>query len=138
MLPVLLMLTGTLSSSCTENESGPQNPTETPNQQAVFVTPQEAFELIQMNKTNPNFVIIDDRKVSDFNSGHIAGALNMPYASLADTLGKLDKNKTYLVYCPSGCGATSNLMAELGFKDVHEIEGGFNAWKAAGLPVETK
>lgn len=129
MLPVLLMLTTTLSSGCTE--------TEAPNQQAGFVTPQEAFELIQRNKTNPNFVVIDDRLTSQFNDGHIQGAASIPYVSdFAGRLGKLDKNKTYLVYCPTRCGATSRTMKQLGFKDVYEIEGGLQAWMAEGLPIE--
>jgi len=136
MLPVLLMLTATLSSGCTE-ESGPQNQTEAPNQQAGFFTPRKAFELIQINKTNPNFVVIDDRPQSEFNDGHIAGAVSVPNGpDFADRLGKLNKNKTYLVYCPTGCGATSRTMKQLGFKNVYEIEGGLQAWMAEGLPIQ--
>jgi rhodanese-related sulfurtransferase len=136
MLPVLLILTATLSSGCTEKENVSENQIEAPTQKSGFVTPLEASELIQRYQGNPNFVIIDDRPPTDFYGGHIEGAVNMPYGSDFNArLGNLDKNKIYLVYCPTGCGATSNAMIKLGFKYVYEIEGGLSRWKAAGLPI---
>lgn len=105
-----------------------------------FVSPQDAFALMQENQNNPNFVIIDDRYPNVFNSGHIGNATNIPWGadetSFVDGVGKLDKNKIYLVYCETGCGEISRHMKGLGFREVYEIAGGFNAWSAAGLPIE--
>lgn len=136
VLPISLFLVAMLSSGCVGTES------ETPNQGASgqiikFITPEEAFDLIQENQNNPNFVIIDDRATAKFNSSHIENAISIPYGlDFADRLSKLDKNKIYLVYCPTGCGATSKTMKQLGFKEVYEIEGGLNAWMSQGLPIE--
>ncbi|MFC1968873.1 rhodanese-like domain-containing protein [Chloroflexota bacterium] len=101
-----------------------------------FITPQEALNLIKEQQNNPNFVIIDDRAASEFESGHIADAINIPYKAIKDNRDNLDRNKIYLVYCPTGCGATSRTMKQQGFREVYEIKGGFNAWKSEGLPVE--
>ena len=46
--------------------------------------------------------------------------------------------KRFVLYCQSGWRstlATATLM-DMGFEDVVHIEGGFDAWKVAGLPVE--
>jgi rhodanese-related sulfurtransferase len=72
-----------------------------------------------------------------YKSGHIANAINVPYGTdFNSRIGRLDRNKIYLVYCPTGCGKTSGIMKELGFKEVYEIQGGFNAWKSQKLQVE--
>ncbi|MFC1972151.1 rhodanese-like domain-containing protein [Chloroflexota bacterium] len=138
LILLTLMVTGViLSSGCAEKESEAPNQTQAPNQIIKFVTPQQAFDLIQEKQNNPNFVIIDDRKTPEFNNGHIANAINMPYSTvLKDRLDKLDKNEIYLVYCTTGCGATSKIMKQFGFREVYEIEGGIQAWMPQGLLIE--
>ncbi len=103
------------------------------------ITPQEAFTLIQNNQNNPDFVIIDVRTPQEFVAEHIENATNMDFYSEAfrDTLNTLDKNKTYLIYCRSGgrSGSALDIMAELNFREVYNILGGINLWKAEGFPT---
>lgn len=103
-----------------------------------FISPEDAFTLIQENQNNPDFVIIDDRSTDAFNSGHIGNAINIQWGpDFANRVRDLDKNRIYLVYCRTGCGATSQKMKGLGFIEVYEIAGGLDAWRAAGLPIES-
>jgi len=103
------------------------------------ITPQEAFTLIQKNQNNPDFVIIDVRTPEEFGGEHIEQAININFYSetFRDTLNALDKNKTYLIYCQVGgrSGSALDIMAELNFKEVYNILGGINQWKAEGLPT---
>ena len=103
------------------------------------ITPQEAFTLIQKNQNNPDFVIIDVRTPEEFGGEHIEQATNIDFYSetFRDTLNALDKNKTYLIYCQVGGRSSSalDIMAELNFKEVYNILGGINQWKAEGLPT---
>ena len=45
------------------------------------VQPREAFSLIQKNKDNPQFVVLDVRTPEEFGSGHVDGAINIDYNS---------------------------------------------------------
>ena len=101
------------------------------------LTIKEAYDKIQENKNNPDLVILDVRTRDEFKEGHIENAINIDYysKSLKKNLNKLDKNKTYLVYCRSGSRSakTVAIMEELGFKEVYNI-GGMMDWTAAGYP----
>jgi len=112
---------------------------ETPAQIIEDITPQEAFALIQDNQNNPDFVIIDVRTPEEFAEGHIENAVNLDYYSetFRDELNKLDKNKTYLIYCRSGRRSSNALsvMEELGFREAYNVLGGIIEWKAEGLPI---
>lgn len=103
------------------------------------ITPQEAFTLIQNNQNNPDFVIIDVRTPEEFGEEHIENATNIDFYSEAfrDTLNTLNKNKTYLIYCEVGgrSGSALDIMAQLNFKEVYNILGGINQWKAEGFPT---
>ena len=76
--------------------------------------------------------IVDVRTPHEFASGHIEGAINIDWrdASISDKIKKLKKKKTVLLYCRSGRRSLSamNKMVELGFKDVHNMEGGVLEW----------
>jgi rhodanese-related sulfurtransferase len=85
-------------------------------------------------------IVIDIRTQEEYDAGHLA-AVNMRidyYApDFKDQLDKLDKNAKYLLYCRTGhrTGITLGIMANMGFTDIHDIDGGINAWIAAGWPV---
>ncbi len=103
------------------------------------ITPVEAFDLIQENKENIDFIILDLGTESEFKSGHIENVENIDYYSegFKDELGELDKNKTYLIYCASGnrSGKALKMMDEIGFQEVYNVIGGITGWKSKGLPV---
>ena len=87
-----------------------------------------------------NPVVIDVRRPEEYAAGHLeAAALQLDYYApdFKERLGKLDKGAPYLIYCRSGhrSGLALGIMKELGFTDIHDIEGGITAWTAAGLPV---
>ena len=103
------------------------------------VRPQEAFDLIQENQDSPDFVILDVRRAGEYAQGHIEAAINMDFYSptFTNDLDKLDKDKTYLIYCRSGnrSGQALGIMDELGFQEVYNMSGGISAWQDAGLPT---
>jgi len=103
------------------------------------VTSEEAYALIQDNKDNQNFVIIDVRTPEEYADGHIEEAINFDYYSEAfrDELNKLDKDKTYLIYCRTGkrSRAAADIMQELGFGNGYNMLGGIVQWEAVGLPT---
>jgi len=113
--------------------------TETQTQIAKNIAPKEAYTLIQNNRGNPNFVILDVRTPAEFAEEHIEYAINLDYYSetFRDDLDKLNKTKTYLIYCRTGSRGESSLaiMKELGFREVYNISGGITEWKAEGFPT---
>ena len=104
-----------------------------------ILPPKDAFDLIQKNKGNSNFVILDIRTPEEFRDGHIEGAVNVDFRSekFGTEIDRFDKNKTYFVYCRTGNRSHDalNLMGPLGFRSIVRLAGDINGWKSAGLPV---
>jgi len=77
-----------------------------------------------------NLIILDIRTPKEFQSGNIENSVNIDFYSpqFKDELNKLDKNKTYLIYCRSGNRATQSLsiFEELNFIEVYNLEGGIS------------
>ena len=118
----------------------PEEPSS-PRQATIIkkLAPKEALELIQKNSKNPGFVILDVRTPEEFESGHIERAININYHTdtFVEDLNKLDKNKTYLVYCRTGrrSGDTVDIMTKQGFKELYRTDGDIVKWKSEGLPL---
>lgn len=88
------------------------------------------------NENNNNeYIILDVRSPEEYNSDKIEGATNINFydSNFNEQLNQLDKNKKYLIYCRSGSrsGKTLNLMKELEFKTVYNLDGGIIAWNNA-------
>ncbi len=101
------------------------------------VKADEASNLLQENK---KVVVLDVRTPEEFGEGHIAGAKNLDFLApdFNKTLDSLDKSQTYLVHCAGGGRSSKarDLMAKHHFLTIYHLDGGFNAWKEAGKPVE--
>jgi rhodanese-related sulfurtransferase len=86
-----------------------------------------ASELIERRES---FTVIDVRSKTDYDKGHIEGAMNIPHEELKAKSVNLDKNKKYAVHCNKGTtgNAAQNLLINLGFKEVYNISGGYNQY----------
>ncbi len=136
-LPVLLCLLIVpliLISGCVSPED-----TSLTTQVIEDVTTEEAYALIQDNQDNPNFAIIDVRTPEEYNAGHIENAMILDYYedNFKDELDKLDKDKTYLIYCKSGnrSGKARDIMRDLNFTEVYNMLGGIIQWGSDELPT---
>ena len=93
---------------------------------------KEAVEIVAKEKANADFIILDVRTKSEYNDGHLTASRNIDIKSAAfrEEIGKLDKGKTYLVYCRSGKRSkmAQEIMKELGFKNVLNMKEGFIGW----------
>jgi thiosulfate sulfurtransferase len=75
--------------------------------------------------------IVDIRDAASFAMGHIPTALPLNEQNIEEMIGQLDKEKTLVVCCYHGIssqGAAGYLMSK-GFKDIHSMIGGFEAWQ---------
>jgi phage shock protein E len=87
----------------------------------------------------PNTVVLDVRTPAEFATGHLKGAQNIDFraSGFEDKISKLDKSKTYVLYCASGnrSGQTTVLMEETGFKQIINA-GAFEELQKAGLKTK--
>ncbi|MCU0437440.1 MAG: rhodanese-like domain-containing protein [Raineya sp.] len=85
-------------------------------------------------------VILDVRTPEEYQTGHLKNSklLDISEQSFSASLDKLDKNKTYYVYCQAGGRSTTavEIMIEKGFKKVYNLSGGIAAWKKAQKVIE--
>ncbi len=127
-----------LTSACIQTETNTTK-SETQIQIIKNITPEGAYILIKENKDNPNFTILDVRTPEEFLGEYMENAVNLDYYSdtFRNDLDKLDKNKTYLIYCRSGRRSENalNIMKELDFREVYNMLGGIIKWKSEGLPT---
>ena len=105
----------------------------------------KAYELLdptnfQKRISSEPGVIIDVRTPSEQAKGIIKDAVKLDIFSdfFNAEIDKLDKSKTYYVYCAAGGRSLEacELMQKKGFAHVVDLDGGFKRWKNEGLPVE--
>lgn len=87
----------------------------------------------------PAPVVLDVRGASEWEAGHIAGALHIPLGELPDQLDRVPRNQPVVVHCQGGGRAmiAAGLLQAQGFDQVQNLDGGLAAWQRAGLPVQT-
>ena len=128
-LSVLLII---LFSSCQSEAQTTEQITEDVSLE-VF---QEKIELIK------DAQLLDVRRPEEWAEGFIENAIRINWydEDFEGQIKSLDKEKVVLVYCASGgrSGKAMNLMSEIGFVEVYNLEGGIGAWRAAGLSTTTE
>lgn len=105
-------------------------------------TTVNADGVIALFDEHPDLVVLDNRKVKDFESGHIEGAVRLIDTEVtADTLAAAvpSKDTAILMYCNGiKCGRAAIAVAkalELGYSNIYYYALGMAEWKDRNLPV---
>ncbi|SRR5690554_2403883 len=105
----------------------------------------------QLQAEREDLIIIDVREPAEFAEGHLPGAINLPRGVLefkieahpalaCETSPALaDRERRIALYCLTGgrSALATDSLQRMGFTQLMSLEGGFTAWKDAGLPVTT-
>ena len=91
-----------------------------------------------MMANNEDAVFVDILDAKDFSAGHIANAVNIPFATLTSRMSELDKykDKPLILVCKSGqtVNMAGKTLREKGFNAVR-MSGGMMEWNNQNLPV---
>jgi rhodanese-related sulfurtransferase len=112
---------------------------------AAYFRAKLSFEVDVMdvaeNLTNREFVLVDTRRRSSWEHGHIPGAVHLPTAEIPSRAAELVAPGTDVVVYSWGPGCNGSTFAALAFAElgypVREMIGGIEYWARNGLPVET-
>jgi len=82
--------------------------------------------------------VLDVRRDSEFQAGHIAGAIHWPLDNFKVSPPEIDSSRPVAVHCKGGYRSTiaCSLLRRAGFENIINVTGGFDAWQAEQLPVE--
>ncbi len=87
------------------------------------------------------FVLIDTREDSEWNAVHAAEAIHLSKGIIERDIERaVPAESTKLVlYCGGGyrSALATDALQRMGYANVYSLAGGWRAWKAAGMPVET-
>jgi len=100
----------------------------------------KAYDMITSGSF-PNLVILDVRNQSEYNLGHLYGAVLIPYYKLETRIGELEDyvDDEIIVYCKSGYRSqlACEILVDHGFTKVYNTLGGIKAWIEADYPIYT-
>ncbi len=98
------------------------------------ISVEEARRMLE----SPGVVVLDVRESEEWRQGHLPQAIGIPRGFLELRVEEKipDRNTPIIVQCASG---TRSLLAactlrEMDYDNLYNLEGGFTAWKAKGLP----
>jgi glyoxylase-like metal-dependent hydrolase (beta-lactamase superfamily II)/rhodanese-related sulfurtransferase len=85
----------------------------------------------------PDATLIDVREPGEFASGHVPGAVNLPQADLATRIDEVPRDRPVFVICQGGFRSlrAAQFLFQCGLKNVASVNGGTEAWRAAGGEV---
>lgn len=96
------------------------------------------FEGLMKNKGAVR--VLDVRTPEEIAEGALSGAINIDFTNdnFKSEIAKLDKRRTYLIYCKVGgrSSEAAKMMREAGFTHLYSLDGGIDAWQEAGKPIE--
>jgi phage shock protein E len=99
-----------------------------------------AQELNERINTGDAPLILDVRSTDEYAAGHLPNARNIPHTELAERIGELGVTTTdeIVVHCYSGkrAGSAQTTLDSMGYTNVRHLEGDWQGWQAAGLPVD--
>lgn len=96
-------------------------------------------EFVQLMAAKPNAIVLDVRTPEEVAEGRVACGEHIDFydANFKARVKTLDHSAPVFVYCAVGgrSGQAMDFMKREGFTEVYNLQGGINAWRAAGKPT---
>jgi adenylyltransferase/sulfurtransferase len=98
------------------------------------LTPQEAKKRLDSGELK----LVDVREGWEFQRDHIPGASHLPLGQIIARPAEVLKESDVVFVCEVGqrSGVAAEMAAALGLTNVNNLDGGMQAWRGAGLPIE--
>ena len=99
--------------------------------------PVTANELVAMMNAD-TAVLVDVRPASEFQTGHIHGAINIPHNKVDSRIGELEKSRSMILvmadHMGQHAGSAGRKFSKEGY-NVRRLSGGMGEWQAQSMPV---
>ncbi len=94
-------------------------------------------QLKEMHESKANPVLVDVRRHSEWDEGHIDGAIHIYLGRLPERLDEIPMGRPVVVQCKTGTRSSfaASVLLKAGRKNIFNLLGGFDAWKKLGYPV---
>ena len=104
-------------------------------QSAAAVQDIDQAQLQKMAK-DPNTIIIDVRKKSEFDSEHVVNAINLPLNELNIRFYELPQEEPFILHCAGGYRSmiAASILKSRGYHDFVDVEGGMTAIAKTTVP----
>ena len=92
-------------------------------------------DFVELREQEPDRIaVLDVREPGELASGAIENSLFIPLGKLKSRTAELDREKLLVVHCKGGYRSSiaTSILRRAGFRDIANLTGGFDAWKAAG------
>ncbi len=126
----VIILTAAVLSGCIQKTNKEQTEATQVNIGTYYQISQDEAKRIMDEESD--YIIVDAREQSEYDEGHIKGAIVIPYTEIEQKAEELLPNKTQLilVYCRSGRRSkiAAQSLANMGYKNVKEF-GGIIDWQ---------
>ena len=130
LLALAIITVATVFAGCTQKTNTEQTEATQVNIGTYYQIPQDEAKRIMDEESD--YIIVDAREQSEYDEGHIKGAIVIPYTEIEQKAEELLPNKTQLilVYCRSGRRSkiAAQSLANMGYKNVKEF-GGIIDWQ---------
>jgi hydroxyacylglutathione hydrolase len=108
--------------------------------EAAAIPQVTVAELKDLIEQQPDLQVLDVRRPTEYSTGHVPIAVNLPLAQLRDQMvhSGFDPARPTAVICAGGyrSSAATSILQPLGFADLVNVTGGTSAWINAGYATE--
>ena len=130
LLALAIITVATVFAGCTQKTNTEQTEATQVNIGTYYQITQEEAKRIMDEESD--YIIVDAREQSEYDEGHIKGAIVIPYTEIEQKAEEMlpDKEQLILVYCRSGRRSkiAAQSLANMGYTNVKEF-GGIIDWQ---------
>lgn len=126
--------------SASAAQSAQQSAQQSAEDAPAFVAPQRINPnsyVANYMETGADHILIDVREPHEFNSGHIAGAINIPLGQIPNRLSEIPRDTQVILYCRTGnrSDTAASVLASAGYSGILDL-GGVVQWAQQGYPLQ--